>query len=299
MDTNYKLGRRSALNGMVAAIAAILVVVMLLPTGRPGAAAETVHAAALDSGAIKSAVPDGRQDHLRKPVARHADATSADSVRVVVRSYQTAAISAEINARITHLPPREGDRFRKGDLLIAFDCAKIHAEHKAATAVVNAQRAAFETQQKLLQYKAAGSLAVDQARYELQKAEADVQGLDARRTGCTIYAPFDGRVAEKLAQVHEIAQPNQPLIKIIDESKLELVLMVPSGWLAAVTDGTVFSVKIDENRETHAARIVQSTGLIDPVSQSARLIAEIVGEAPSVLPGMSGTAIFADERLVK
>ena len=126
----------------------------------------------------------------------------------------------------------------------------------------------------------------------MEKAAADVSGLEARRASCTILAPFDGRVTEKAAQVHEIAQPNQALIRIINESKLELVLMVPSSWLARVAEGSLFFVKLDETGETHEARIVQSTGLIDPVSQSARLIAEIVKSASTVLPGMSGTAVF-------
>jgi membrane fusion protein, multidrug efflux system len=216
-----------------------------------------------------------------------------DGVRVIVRSYETASIGAEINARISYLPKREGDRFRQGDLIVEFDCSKIHAEHQGAVAAYKAHQAQYENQRQMQRYKAAGALAVDQARFEMEKAAADVRGLEARRSGCTVYAPFDGRVTEKAAQIHEIAQPNQPLIKIVNESKLELVLMVPSAWLGRVREGVSFTVKIDESGESHEARIVQSTGLIDPVSQSARLIAEIVDPTSNVLPGMSGTAVFA------
>ena len=56
-------------------------------------------------------------------------------------------------------------------------------------------------------------------------------GFKSGSAAASIRAPFDGRVTEKVAQVHEVAQPNQPLIQIINESKLELVLMVPSAWL--------------------------------------------------------------------
>lgn len=224
---------------------------------------------------------------------------SGDSVRAVVRSYETAAISAEINARITFLPGREGDRFRKGDLLVEFDCRRTVAEYEAAQAAFDAQRTAYEGQREMFRYNAAGTLAVDQARFEMERAAADVRGLDAKRSSCRIYAPFDGRVTEKAAQVEEIAQPNQPLIRIINESKLELVFMVPSSWLSVVTSGTRFTVKIDETGESHIARVVQSTGLIDPVSQSARLIAEIVESSPTVLPGMSGTADFSLQRASK
>jgi RND family efflux transporter MFP subunit len=219
--------------------------------------------------------------------------TNGDGVRAVFRSYETAAIGAELNARITYLPRREGDRIRKGDLIVEFDCRKIAAEHEAAQAAHKASRAAYEAQLEMKRYHAAGTLSVDQSRFEMEKAEAEAKGLEAKRTDCRILAPFDGRVVEKMAQVHEIAQPNQPLLRIINDSRLELVLMVPSSWLPAIPDGTRFSVRIDESGEMHQARVVQSTGLIDPVSQSARLIAELVEPAASVQAGMSGTAVFA------
>lgn len=234
-----------------------------------------------------------RLNARRGPVEVQTGVAAGDNVRVVVRSYQTAAIGAEINARITRLPEREGDRFRQGDVIVQFDCSKIIAEHRAAIAILGAHRAVYDNQRQMQRYKAAGTLAVDQARFEMEKAMADVSGLDAKRDSCTIHAPFDGRVVEKAAQMHEIAQPNQPLLRIINESKLELVLMVPSAWLGRVSQGSPFLVKLDETGESHEARILQSTGLIDPVSQSARLIAEIVKPASTVLPGMSGTAVFA------
>ncbi len=248
-------------------------------------------------GPASRALAEGTES--RSGVTTTGGVASGDNVRAVVRSYETAAISAEINARITYLPGREGDLFRKGDLLVEFDCRRTVAEYEAAQAAFNAQRAAYEGQLEMLRYMAAGTLAVDQARFEMERAAAEVRGLDAKRKSCRIYAPFDGRVTEKAAHVEEIAQPNQPLIRIINERKLELVFMVPSSWLPVITAGTRFTVKIDETGESHLARVVQSTGLIDPVSQSARLIAEIVEASPTVLPGMSGTADFSLQRAAK
>jgi membrane fusion protein, multidrug efflux system len=228
-----------------------------------------------------------------------ADQVNTSAIRVVVRSYETAALSAEINARITVLPKREGDRFKKGDVIIEFDCRKIIAEHDGASASLRGHQSVLENQQQLLRYKAAGSLAVNQAQHELEKAKAEVRGLEAKRSGCQITAPFDGRVTEKSAQVHEIAQPNQPILKIINEGKMELVMMVPSNLLSKVAGGTRFRVKLDENGDLHEARIVQSTGLIDPVSQSARMIAELIDAPSNVIPGMSGTAMFANHQDTK
>lgn len=257
------------------------------------ATAETLAAATMASAVLPSPQIGSPRAAASAPFDPPSGLSHGDNVRVVVRSYETAAIGAELNARIIRMPMREGDRFRKGDVLVAFDCGRIAAEHDAALAAAKAFENAYENQKQLLQYRAAGSFAVEQTRLEMEKARAEVRGIEAKRSSCTILAPFDGRVAEKVAQVHEIAQPNQPLIRIVNESKLELVLMAPSSWLPRIGAGMRFAVHIDESGEVHEARIIQSTGVIDPVSQSARFIAELIAPAATVLPGMSGNAMLS------
>ncbi len=216
-------------------------------------------------------------------------ATDDGDVRVIVRPFETTAISSEINARIIYLPQREGDSFHKGDLLVEFDCRRTVAERDAAEAAMKDLGAAYESQKKLLEYKSAGTVTVEQARHQLERAEAELRVYEVRLESCRVVAPFDGIVSEKAAHVYEIAQPNQTLIKIINQNRIELVMMVPSSWLAHIGRDP-FPVVIDETGATYPARILQTTGLIDPVSQTARVIAELVEPSPAVLPGMSGTA---------
>jgi RND family efflux transporter MFP subunit len=212
-----------------------------------------------------------------------------ESIRVIVRSFETAAIASEVNARITYLPAREGDAFKKGDVLVEFDCRRATAEHDAAEANMRELKAAYQSQLKLLEYKSTGTVAVEQALRQYEKAQAELRLFAVKLESCRILAPFDGVVTEKVAQMHEIAQPNQPLIKILNQSRVELVMMVPSAWLPRIS-GATFPVTIDETGRVHSARVLQSTGLIDPVSQTSRVIAELVGPAKDVLPGMSGIA---------
>ncbi len=222
---------------------------------------------------------------------------SGSSVRAVMRSLESASISAELSARITYLPRREGDRIAKGEPLVKFDCAKLEAELAAADATYQSLRIAHEAEAKLEEYAAAGRLAVDRARYEMLRAEAERGVLEVKRAGCTIVAPFDGIVTEKVAQLFEIAQPNQPILKFVNASSLEMVMMVPSSWLPRMIAGTPFVLHVDELGRSFPARVVQSTGMIDPVSQSGRLIGEFTLPVRGVLPGMSGTAAFEMEAL--
>lgn len=231
-----------------------------------------------------------QQAALQAPALTDTSADSTDdTVRVIVRAFETASIGAEVNARITYLPQREGDAFKKGDVLVEFDCRRMQAEHDAAEAAMKELQANYQSQLKLLEYKSTGTVAVEQALHQLEKAKAELRLYAVKLESCRILAPFDGLVTEKLTQVHEIAQPNQPLIKILNQKKIELVMMVPSAWLPQIV-GATFPVRLDETGATYQARVLQSTGLIDPVSQTSRVLAELVDPPAGVLPGMSGTA---------
>jgi membrane fusion protein, multidrug efflux system len=218
--------------------------------------------------------------------------SDGNAVRAVVRSVQNVTIGSELNARIKAMPFRDGDAFSQGDILVQFDCARTNAEFAAALAVYNSYKTAHSNVLRMQHYEAAGSYAVDQAKFELDKSQAELQSLEAKRDTCTIVAPFKGRVVEKLAQAYEVAQPNQPLLKIVESTTQELVLMVPSHWMSAAKIGSSFSVRIDETGTTYSAIVTQIGGAIDPISQSVRMIGELKAPVEGVAPGMSGTATF-------
>jgi membrane fusion protein, multidrug efflux system len=214
-------------------------------------------------------------------------------VRGVVRAYETATISAELNAKILSLPFRDGDRFKQGDLLVQFDCERLDAETQATAAAHQAHAIAYDNQLRLQKYKAAGNSAVQQSRHESQKAAAEFKALLARQKSCRISAPFSGRVVERTANAYEIAQPNQPLLKIVNDSRLELVLMVPSNRVATLRAGMGFTFRIDETGENYPAKITQIGGAIEPISQSVRIVGEIASQVDVILLGMSGSALLS------
>ena len=225
------------------------------------------------------------------------DAVSDENaVRVVVRPFQHVTLGSELNARIAKMPFKEGERFKTGDVLVSFDCSRTEAELASATAVHNGHKNAYSNVAEMQKYKAAGTFSVRQAKFEMEKSGADVRSLEAKRASCKIVAPFSGRVVDKMVQAYEVVSSNQPLLKIVDDSRPELDLMVPSRWLNWLKPGSPFAVQIDETGETYNAIVGQIGGAVDPVSQSVRLTADIPAPSTTILSGMSGTATFAGEK---
>ena len=222
-----------------------------------------------------------------------ATAGSNAPIRGVVRAGAEATLTSRLAARIAAMPRQEGESFRKGEMLVQFECDRPQAELRSAQALLQVQRRQLDAQTELEKFGATGKTEVDVARAQADKARANVDALQAQLRDCAISAPFAGRVVERLARSHEGVAVSQPLLRIQDTSALELDLIVPSNWLVWLQPGTRFAFRVDETQQTIDAAVHRLGAAVDPVSRTVRIVARFRGDAQRVLPGMSGTAALA------
>ncbi len=211
-------------------------------------------------------------------------------VRGVVRSEIETTLSSDVVARIIKIPFAAGDRFKKGDVLIQFDCARLEADLEAAEAEVQARQVTLAQNNQLLRYRAGGANDVAIARAKFAQARAAAKALKVQLAACTIHAPFDGSVAEKLAEIYETPQAYKPLLKVVKDGQLRVELIVPSHWLMQLRRGQAFKFTVDETRTVHTATVLQLGAVVDPASRSVIVRALLPNDIENVRPGMSGSA---------
>jgi len=220
--------------------------------------------------------------------------TELEPVRGVVKSFHEAVFSVDIAARVLETPVRTGQYFMEGDVLLRLDCERQTAEAKAAEAAYKTAKSVYKSNVELRQYGAAGDFDVGVSESEMQSALAHSKAIAARTKDCVINAPFDGRVAELAINAYETPAPNQPLMKVVGNGEFELHLIVPSNWLAWLEIGNQFNFSVDETGKKHTALVWQIGAEVDAVSRTVPVIARFEILPESVLPGMSGTAFFAN-----
>lgn len=218
--------------------------------------------------------------------------SSDGRIRTQFMPRNEVVISSELSAKIASLPLRDGDAFRAGQTLVAFDCTLFQAQLNKAQAARDAARDAVATLRRLAELNSVGALEVQQAEGRARETEADVAYMRATVGKCAINAPFAGRIAKRLVAAHQYVTPGTPLLGLIDSGELELQLIVPSRWLVWLKPGSRFSVHVDELGRSVEARVIRIGARIDPVSQSVGLSATVDGSAAGLLPGMSGWATF-------
>jgi len=221
----------------------------------------------------------------------YANAEVRESRALVVAS-QEAILSSELAARIENIAVKEMQRFKKGDLLIQFDCSLYEAQKDVVSANANSALIKLKSDEQMLQMRSIGKYELELSISEYEKAKSELRIAELNVERCKIKAPFDGAVEEVVVNTFETIQPQVELMKIIQTEVLELEMVVSSEWISWLKIGHPIKVYIDEIQKEFNATISGIGANVDAVSQTIQLKGTITDTSPALLPGMSGRVVF-------
>ena len=224
-------------------------------------------------------------------ILSYANAEVRESRALVVAS-QEAILSSELAARIENIAVKEMQRFKKGDLLIQFDCSLYEAQKDVVSANANSALIKLKSDEQMLQMRSIGKYELELSISEYEKAKSELRIAELNVERCQIKAPFDGAVEEVVVNTFETIQPQVELMKIIQTEVLELEMVVSSEWISWLKIGHPIKVYIDEIQKEFNATISGIGANVDAVSQTIQLKGTITDTSPALLPGMSGRVVF-------
>lgn len=210
-------------------------------------------------------------------------------IRAQLSAINYTTITAELSEKILKLPFRDGQKFKKGDVLVIFDCGVQEAQlNKSKAELSIAERNAI-TKEKLLKLGAVGRVEYENSLSEFQKVKAQVSEIEVILSRCVTRAPYHGHIVEQRVRPQQFVSAGQPLLEIIDNSALELEFIVPSKWSSWLSENNQFNILMDETNKDYPAKVTQVGARIDPISQTIKVRAVIQGDFLDLRPGMSGT----------
>lgn len=215
--------------------------------------------------------------------------------RGIVKAAAQAVLYAQVQGRVRQLPYKEGQRFEKGHTLVQLDCDKYRAELAVAMAEHEARDKVYKNNVELGKLNAVSELDLETSEAEAKKALAAIRVAEVNVKGCQIVAPFGGRVVSVLINEHENVFPNDKLISLLDDSTLEIELVLPSSSLSWLRRKSPFTFVVDETRRSYRARITEIGASIDPASQTIKVTGAFEKLPPEILAGMSGSAQFVEQ----
>lgn len=212
------------------------------------------------------------------------------SVDAVLVPRKEIVISSSRDGKITNIPLENGDRFKKNDVLIRYDCSDLEAE--ADMADIQKELSETKSQDGERLFKLDIISEIDRLGIELENKQAVAKRklYEARMNDCVIKASFNGHVTKRLANEGEYTRTDRVLMEVVSSDPLNVEFLLPSKWLRWINTGTPLQVKVNETDKSYPAHIIRIYGAVDPVSQTIQIRAALDEYKDPLLPGMSGKA---------
>lgn len=205
---------------------------------------------------------------------------------------QAATVSGEIQGQVEAVPVEEGERVRRGDLLVRLDSAEIRLDVEEARTALEEARARFRAMTLTDGDLASDSLRRqrrEQARVRSGVAAARVELERQRRRleATRIRAPFTGQVASVAVSPGDRIAQGDSLLSLLDLSRARVDVRVLESELPAVEVGRRVKARISAfpNR-TFQGRVVSMNPVVDADSNTGRVTVSLENPDARIVPGM-------------
>jgi RND family efflux transporter MFP subunit len=248
---------------------------------------------AMAAGGCHKAAPEETETSAAVPV--EVELARLGTIRAVVAATGTAdpmpgadwIIIAPQPARVALITKAEGDRVRKGELLVRFDAPPLRADLATRSGELAAARARLENARKnearlagLLERGIASRKEVEDAQKELREADAAVRQSSGTRDAAAdlaaqaiVRARFSGIVAHRFHNPGDIveAAASDPVLRVVDPSRMQVTASVPVADLVEIGVGQPARVLVpgaDED-SVEPARVISRPAAVDVATGTA------------------------------
>lgn len=162
-----------------------------------------------------------------------------------VRSKQGVMLRPEVSGRISSLGFADGQRVRRGQLLVQLDDTLQQAQLKQSEAQASIARTNLQRNRDLAAQNFVSQSAVDQSAAALEVAEAQVALSKAQLARMRIVAPFDGMAGIRSVNLGDYVKDGADLVNIEDLSQVLVDFRLPERFIARVKAGQTVEVSLD------------------------------------------------------
>ena len=243
-------------------------------------------AAAPGGGGGPAAVEVGRVEAVRI----EDDAQAVGSLR----ASQTVTLRPEVSGRVVKLNFTDGQRVRRGQLLVQLDDTLQRAQLQQAQAQSAIARTNLQRSRELQGQNFVSQSAVDQNAAALEVAEAQVALAQAQVARLVVRAPFDGVAGIRSVNIGDYLKDGADIVNLEDRSRMWVDFRLPERFVGPVKPGLPVQVALDAMPgRTYAGKVEALDAQVDANGRSLLVRARIDNPDAALTSGM-----FARARIV-
>lgn len=204
-----------------------------------------------------------------------------------LRSNESTVVRPELAGRLVEIAFSEGQKVRKGQVLVRFDASVERAELAQAQASLALAKTNFERADELMKRGAGTQRTLDEARWKLRNDEAAISLAQARLEKFVINAPFDGVAGLRRVSLGDFVNVGADIVNIEMIDPLKVDFRVPEVFLSAIRSGQPIEVALDAYPERRfSGEVYAIDPQIDTAGRSIVIRARISNPDDALRPGL-------------
>lgn len=204
-----------------------------------------------------------------------------------LKSRQGVTLRPEVSGRITQLNFKDGERVKKGQLLVQFDDQLQQAQVKQSQAELSIAQANHKRNQDLVAQNFISKRSVDESAANLEVAQAKLALSQATASRLKIIAPFDGMTGIRTVNVGDYLKDGGDIVNIEDIAAVFVDFRLPERFQSKVKKGQKAQVDMDALPGRKFTAVIQAIDpLLDTNGRSVGVRACIDNRQNQLRPGM-------------
>lgn len=213
------------------------------------------------------------------------DVTTASGTVVPAAAGDWTIYAPEM-AEITEMPKAEGDPVASGEVLVRFEIASrtqelaaVQLELMAAEQALERAAAELTRQTSLVERGLVSRSSFESARAQqsaaaslVSQTQARLQAAQSGQDPSLVRARFAGTVAQVWhAKGDMVAGPTDPVLRVIDPTRIHVSIQLPVAQLARVVPGQAATVRAIAGASDEPANVVQTPAAVDPAAATGEV----------------------------
>jgi membrane fusion protein (multidrug efflux system) len=219
-----------------------------------------------------------------------------------LRSRQGVVLRPEISGRVTQLNFRDGDRVRKGQVLVQLDDQLPQAQVQQSRAELSIAVANHARNKDLVAQNFISQRSLDESAAALEVAQAKLALAQATAARLKIVAPFDGLTGIRSVNVGDYLKDGADIVNVEDIDAVFVDFRLPERFQSKVQKGQTASVELDALPGARFVAVIQAVDpLIDANGRSVGVRGCIDNRQLQLRPGMFArvTTVFGEREQAK
>ena len=211
-----------------------------------------------------------------------------------IETDQNIILNAEMGGIITSIKVKEGQKISKGALVATVDASVLASNMKELETQLSYAKYMLDKQEKLQEKGVGSEFDLETAKNQVNSLESKMSSLNTQWGKASIRAPFAGTVDQVFAKKGEMTGAQSPIIRLVNNNKVNLVASISEKHFAKVKVGTEIYVSFPNYSDTVIAMTIDNVGnYIEPTNRTFRIKAALKNNN-YFLPNMLAEVSIAD-----